>query len=273
MPHWEFPYAEPVEVFVRLPAGSVTISAAATEVIVVDVQPARSSRRADEYAADVNVSFADGRVDISEPHRTGWVRIDNDLDIVVTVPAGSRCDLDTAAAEISCVGTFASIKAKSASGAIGVETVTGPAELTNISGAVRLDQADTATVKTSSGRIEIGQVRGDLQVASVSGKVRIGTAQASVTAQTSSGRITIDSVATGKAQLESISGDVKVNVVPGTGVYLDLSSISGKVTSELDDDADPVRAGEPQVDLRLSGRTVSGSIRVGRVTLADLASQ
>jgi DUF4097 and DUF4098 domain-containing protein YvlB len=272
MPHWEFPSAEPTDVFVHLPSGSVTISAAATDLISVDIEPTRPGRSADDYAADAKVTYANGRLDIAEPKRSGWLRIDSGLQIVVTVPAESQCDLDTASADITCLGTFTAVTAKSASGAINVATVTGPAKLTSISGAVNLDWADTAKIKTSSGRIEIGQTCGDIEAVSVSGKVRIGTADASVIAQTSSGRITVGSVAAGQAQLESISGDVKVNVVPGTGVYLDLSSISGKVTSELDDGAGSAGEGDPQVDLRLSCRTVSGSIRVGRAELADLPS-
>ncbi len=269
MPNWDFAVTEPIDVSVHLQAGSVTVSAAPTDQITVDVQPTRSGRQAEEYAADVRVSFADGRLVIAEPAHSGWLRYGSGLDIVVAVPAGSRCVLDTAAADISCLGEFASLSAKSASGEIKAATVTGAADLHSTSGAVSLGSADTAKVKTASGAIEVGQVHGDVHAVSVSGKVLIGTVGGSAIVQSSSGRLKIESLARGTAQLETVSGEIKVNVVPGTGVYLDLSSISGRVTSDLD--SDDGASGE-QVDLRLSCKTVSGTIRVGRAALAELAS-
>jgi len=61
-----------------------------------------------------------------------------------------------------------------------------------------------------------------------------------------------------------VSGAVEAKVTPGAGIYLDLASISGRVTSELEPSQ-----GDGAVDLNLKCRTASGSIKVGRAVLAD----
>jgi hypothetical protein len=60
--------------------------------------------------------------------------------------------------------------------------------------------------------------------------------------------------------VKTVSGDVEVGVVPGLRVWLDLSSISGRMTSQLDGD-DGVAGNDP-AQLTIAVRTVSGDLRV-----------
>ena len=259
MPHWEFPATEPIDLSVDIAAGSVSVSAESTELITVDVQNSRDSRRGDEHAAEVIVEFNDGHLRISEPQRRG-LRHTSGLDVTVTVPTGSRATISTAAGDITCDGELGSLDAKSASGDIRAAAITGDTAADSASGRVEIGEANgTITVKSASGAIDLGRAGGDLHANTVSGKIQIGTAEASASVRSTSGGVRIERLAVGKAEVVTVSGEISVKIAPRTGVYLDLSSISGRVTSELE----PTGA-EDQVALNLHCRSISGPIRISR---------
>ncbi len=268
MPHWEFPATESIDLEVQLAAGSVSVSAEATSLISVDVDSARAGRRGSEHASDVIVEFEDGRLRIIEPSQQSWARHNSGLDVTVTVPAESRAIIGTASADITCEGELGALEANSASGDIRAAAISGAAKVNSTSGKIEIGEADSAvTVKSASGAIDLGRAGGDLYANTVSGKIQIGTAESSATVRSASGAVRIERLATGKAEVATVSGDIRVKVAPSIGVYLDLASISGKVTSELE----PTGASE-QVDLDLHCRSISGALRVSRADAAAFAS-
>lgn len=266
MPHWEFPRTEPIDLHMHLTSGRVGIAAEPTEMITVDIRSIRPARHDDDYADDVRVDYADGRLEIVEPQLQGWLRNGPNLDIAIVLPTGSDCWVSTTSADITCTGELGSLDAKTVSGEITSGPVAGDLEVTTTSGKATVgDVSGTATVKSASGSVELSRVDGDASVQTVSGRIRIGAAAASATLRSASGRVNVDSLARGCAEITTVSGDVKVDVATGVGVYLDLSSISGKVSSDLE----PSEASN-DVALRLQCRSVSGSLRVGRAVLADV---
>ena len=62
-----------------------------------------------------------------------------------------------------------------------------------------------------------------------------------------------------RVEAKSTSGDIRVGVAPGIGVYLDLSTLSGTASSELDP-ADQSGG----ADMTLNCRTLSGDVLVTR---------
>jgi hypothetical protein len=269
MPHWEFAQNGPIDLLTKLAAGSITVTAEPTEKIIVDVRPIPSGSRGNEYADEVHVDYADGRLEVIEA--SGWRIIDVSLEFVIIVPAGSHCTAETASASITCRGEFGSLTAESASGAVKAATITGEADVSCVSGRVTIGSAATAKVKTASGSVEIGQVSGDVNAQTVSGRVQLRRPGGSVIARSSSGRVDIAGLSAGEARIETISGEVRLDVVRGVTVYLDLSSLSGKVRSDLEPSGEDGSDATDHADLHLTCRTVSGAIRVGRTT-ADLAS-
>jgi hypothetical protein len=272
MPHWEFSRTEPVSLYVHSTSGSITVTAEPTELITVDVRPSRPGRHADESAERVVVELTGDVLKVAEPEKLiSWPR--GGLDIQVTLPAGSDCEAETSSAEISCLGELGSLSVRTASGAVHAETVAGSAQVTGISGRVAVASASTVTVSTSSGPIELGEVTGALEVTSVSGPVQVGTAGGLVVIQTNSGRVRLGNVSRDTTQVDTISGDVSIRVAPETDVYLDLVSISGKVSSDLEP-ADPADPGAPagQAALQLHCSSVSGPIRVGRAPASTPAA-
>jgi DUF4097 and DUF4098 domain-containing protein YvlB len=170
---------------------------------------------------------------------------------------------------MSCLGEFGSLNVKTASGPVRAAKVTGDAEVTSISGPVAITAADTVTVSTASGPIELGEVTGALEATSVSGPVQVSAAHGPVTIQSSSGPVSLGCFSREATQINTISGEVRVQVAPDTNVYLDLASISGKVSSELDpasEPADPASPDDPDdhASLQLHCTSVSGSIKISR---------
>lgn len=231
MPSWEFPAHEPVDLKVRVPSGEVTVSAAATQTATVALDGD------DRTVAVTRVEFNDGTLSIVVPpdHRVG------SLDVAVELPEGSSCRLNTASGDIECTGELGALDVQTASGDVSAERVSGPARVVAASGNVSVGQAHEANVDSASGDVRIGWVSGDAQVRSASGDVHIEAA---------SGR---------RLEVKSASGDISVAVAPGIGVYLDLSSLSGTVSCELE----PGEETE-QADMTLACRTISGDVRVGR---------
>jgi len=266
MPHWDFPATEPIDLLVEATAGSVRITAEPTQTITVDVRPSGSGKHGDDLADEVRVDFADGRLEIVEPHqRPNWLRFASGLDVSVTLPTGSRCWVTTASADVTADGELGSLAAKTISGEVVAGAITGNADVSTTSGRISINEASgQVSAKSASGAVDLGEVASDVDVNTVSGKVEIGKAAADANVRTASGRIKIGSLSHGWAEIVTVSGEVKVGVAKGAGVYLDLSSLSGRVSSELE----PSEASD-EVDLHLKCRSISGAVKVRRAELAD----
>lgn len=96
--------------------------------------------------------------------------------------------------------------------------------------------------------------------------MHIGRADDGLSVRTASGDVHVEAVTGSRAEVTSASGDIRVGVAPGIGVRLDLSSLSGTVSSELEPVGETGETGE--TEMRLSCRTISGDVRVGRAAPA-----
>lgn len=264
MASWEFPRTDPIQLRVQIAAGSVTIKAEPTDAVRLSIT-ADSPDRAD----DVRVDYAEGRLQVTEPKPVGLFRRGHSLDVQVTVPAGSDCAVHTASADIRCHGEPGRVDIHTASGDVSVPAVRGPSEIQTVSGDVSIGDADAAVaVSTVSGRIQVGGARSDLRATSASGDISIDGPAASVTARTVSGTIFVAGAASGQVQANSVSGDITVKVAHGTGVYLELSSLSGDVTSDLE----PLPDASGPADVRVTCHSMSGDVRVARSAPAPITS-
>lgn len=240
MTTWDFPATDPVDLRVDIPAGNITVTALATGTATVTVAPCDAGRRGEEFLADTRVEFDGGVLSVIAPDRRGFHR-GASLDVAVEVPSGSAAELVTASADVQCSGELRSLAVRTASGDVAAERVSGPVQVHSASGDVRLDEV------------------GDLRAETASGDVAVGTAAGDVSVRTASGDVNVGSVATGRTDITSASGDVNVDVTAGIGVYLDLSTLSGSATSDLE-----AAAGDHDATVTLRCRTISGDVRVGR---------
>jgi DUF4097 and DUF4098 domain-containing protein YvlB len=260
MTRWDYPVSDPVDVRVSVSSGQVAVTAAAAGAISVT---ARTSSGDDQVAPDdLVVRFAGGGLEVTQPKSSGWWRRRVGVDVAITVPPGSRLTARTADADVSCRGELSALEVKTASGDVAAQDVTGPVSAVTASGDVRLDSVRaTARVSTASGDVTVVTADGEVTCTTASGEIDVGAASGSLRANTASGDIRIGSVRSGETTAVSVSGDLDVGVAPGVDVYLDLSSLSGRVSSELEP-SDQGGAAE----LRLSCRSLSGSVLVRRAT-------
>ena len=262
MTSWEFAAAGPIEAEISVPAGEISLTATQGETVSVSLQPSHGgSRSAENLIADTEVSFENGKLTVEVPKR-GHLRGDASVDLRVELPEGSSASVNTASADLRCTGELGSLSGHTASGDVTADRISGQADLSTASGDVRLaDVAGPLTIQTASGDASIERAGDDVTVNSASGDVRIKHAAGSAEVKTASGDVRIDSISAGRVNTNSVSGDVTVAVPSGVGVYLDLSSLSGHVKSELDAEQDG--AGR-DATLTVSCRSLSGDIRITR---------
>ena len=266
MPQWEFPGSDPIDVFADLASGRLALAAGPVSATSVTVAPSRFSRNAEKLISEFRVTFDGGRLEVVGPKRPGLFRGSASFDVTITLPEGSRGALRTASADISCTGDLGALEAHTASGDITAASVTGHLQAESSSGDVRLDETGPVEIRTASGDVRLARARDDVSVRTASGDVTIANAPESVTVFTASGDVRLARVARGSAKVNTASGDVVIGVAAGVGVYLDLSSATGSVTSQLDDT-------EPSDDVPLTVRcrTASGDIRITRAAAAEPA--
>lgn len=263
MTSWEFPGSEPIDIRVEIAAGSVAVSAEPTEVTTVHIEASRHTRNAEQLLDEVKVSFSSGRLEIIQPKNVSLLRGHAGLDVTVKAPASSRCSVETASGDVACMGEMAELRARTASGDVTAASVNGALDVSTASGDVWLENTGASVnVNTASGDIQLRWAAGDVEVKTASGDIGIGTAEASVQAGTASGDVRIRSVASGRTSVKTVSGDTVIGVAAGAGVYLDLSSLTGHISNQLDETDGAGEVGE--VGLQIACRSVSGDIRITR---------
>ena len=260
MATWDFPGSEPIEIFIEIASGSVAVSGEPAAATTATVRSSKRGHNDPLPPEELQVSFNDGRLEIIQPKSSSWTRGHASLDVTVKAPAGSSCTVRTASADVSCVGDLAVLEARTASGDVTATSVRGAAAINTASGDVWLEQAGGAVaIRTASGDVRLSRAGDDVSVVTASGDARIGTVGGSVSVQTASGDIEIGSVRAGEANVKSVTGDTSIGVARGTEVYLDLSSLTGDISSQLEE-----AAGGEGVALRLICRSISGDIKISR---------
>jgi DUF4097 and DUF4098 domain-containing protein YvlB len=266
MAHWEFPGSDPIDVFIDLSAGRMSLAAHSADVTTVELTTSRLGR-GEALLADIRVTFDDGRLEIAGPRRSGLWRNHAGLDLSVTLPTGSRCLVRTASGDVSCTGEVGELDVHTASGDVMAGTITGYTKIQTASGDIQLDEAGAESdLHTASGDVELARAGGAVTVRTASGDVNIGRAGGPVTITASGGDVELGSVAAGRTDVKTVSGDIVVGVAAGVGVYLDLASVTGSVTSQLDE-----TEASNDVPLEVVCRAVSGDIRIARAAIADFA--
>jgi hypothetical protein len=271
MPEYEFDQSTPVNVALRLHRGVADITAADTPGIQVQVTALDGSDVSRESAETMNVALEGDTLLVQVPDHLSWsLRRAPKLRVVIKVPAGSNLQAKLASADMRAMGDYGMVQTDFASGDTYVERVAGDAELRTASGDVRIDRVGGGLrVGSASGDIRIGDVVGDVSLSAASGDVTARSVGGSLQSKTASGDVEIGRIRTGTTTINSASGDVKVGVAAGTGVWLDLNTASGSTKSDLTmDDAAPAAGQQATLELRV--RTASGDITINRAPESEI---
>jgi hypothetical protein len=248
---------------VQLEAGSVRVIAEERDTPAAKVEPADDRDTSREAAANTRVELRGDTFYVHAPKSRWLPGRSARLDIEIRTPLGSAVSAVTAAADVDCRGEISDVSTKTASGDAAIERLTGSLLCKSASGNIRVGQVDgKVAADTASGDVRVDRVGGPAKVDSASGNIEINVAGSDVSAKSASGDIAIGTPRRGAVQVKTASGDVALRVPAGTGVWLDLNTMSGAARSDLDVGAD---ASPSSADLNLRVRTMSGDIEIWRM--------
>jgi hypothetical protein len=188
------------------------------------------------------------------------------VGVRVRCPEDSDLALRSSSADLEATGRLGSAEVKTASGDVHVEEV-ARLDVDTASGDVRARAlAGAADVRTASGDMSLGRCNGMLSANLVSGDLYVEDAAAGLAVTTVSGDVQVRAGGGGSIRVQSVSGDVELAIKPGQRLYVDASSVSGTMSSELGlDDTPPVDPGTSVSDLRV--RTISGDLNIIRAAV------
>ena len=256
----------PVTLDVRLASGELVIDTDETATTHVRVEP--SDERARELLDAVRVEMrphgAGHEVRIEVPERRGFfVGRGPSFEVRVRCPVGTRVEARSRSADVEARGRLGALAVKTASGDVAVREVDGDVEISTASGDVELASAGgNVDVNTASGDVSIGRCAGRLSANVVSGDLDVREVDGDVETNSVSGDQRLDAVRAGSVSARSVSGDVSIGVGRGANVWLDVRSLSGDTTSDLEATDGPADDGAPLVEIRAN--SVSGDIEIRR---------
>ncbi len=269
----------PTALAVQAGAGRVTISAEDTTRTTVDLTPLDAA--GEEAVAEARVEQNGRTVVVHLPRlRGGLFRQGPAVDVVITCPPGTSLHVKADSAEVRATGTFGDAVVTTGSGNIDVDTVTRAAKLKTGSGSVtagtvgealvvttgsgNIDVAETsrhAVLTVGSGDISIGDLAGEAVTKTGSGDVEVGRLDGSLLTKSGSGSLTVRRARSGQVTARGASGNVDIGVEDGTAAWLDVSTVSGRISQDL---AEADAPADDQQRVEITAHTVSGNLRVHR---------
>ena len=274
-----FETTSPVKLRVEVPSGRIFVTAGATSETRIEMTAYSSAAR--KWIADAEISKNGDEINvfIRQPSIFSW-GFNRGVDVNIHVPLESWAAMTTGSGHIDTAGTLGKVRAttgsgkvrlddcgevyaRSGSGEITVRLCAGSVDAKTGSGHVIVGKVGAdARIVTASGGAEIDEVAGDARVHCASGHIEIGQAGDNLDAHAASGSIRVRRVDHGRVKARTYSGSVRVGVANGTAALLDVSTLSGRVDSELRP-SDAPGGEEKRVELILS--TMSGNVSVARV--------
>jgi hypothetical protein len=263
--HHAFEPASVPLVRLELASADVEVTTRDDPRLDVDVVALRDDEASLEAARAVEVELrerARPEVVIRQPKRSGrGFRLrEPAIAIRIGCPEGSSVSCSSGSSDLRVRGPIGDLEVKTGSGDVQAEVVHGSLRASSASGDVELEAVHgDANVSTASGDVSIREAHGALAVNVVSGDISVGSLHGGTALGSVSGDVEVRALCAGDLKVQSVSGDLDIGVGPGLALWLDVSSVSGSTTSDLDLGETPAESGTP-VELR--ARTVSGDIRV-----------
>ena len=263
-----------VSLQVKLPSGRVLVTTADEPRTTVEVVAV--GRRGQDAIDEIEVTMDErlGRfaVKVEQKDRFRWGPIQitwgGDFECRIVCPPGTDLDLAGASTALRSDGELGEVSVRTVSGDIRLESVRGALQVKTASGDVSVDTiASQASLTTVSGDLGVERVDASLTARSVSGDATLGSISAPLTLSTTSGDVDLKSVGGGDVRVQTVSGDVRVGIAPGTRTWIDAASVSGRLESELGLDQEPAAETDEAV-VPLHVKTVSGDVSIVRAAAA-----
>jgi len=140
-----------------------------------------------------------------------------ETDLTIRLPGGTPLSVETVSASISVTG------------------VTGELDIETVSGNIQISSNPSALdVESVSGNIFVKSAPPESDLASVSGLIEIRAAGGLIDVENVSGEIMIHGGVIDGGDLETVSGDITCQAIPGPGNDLDIQTMDGAITLVVD---------------------------------------
>ena len=190
------------------------------------------------------------------------------FEVRIACPPGADLDLAGGSTDLDVDGDLGEVSVKTASGDVKLDGIGKALDVKTASGDIEIRSIEAGgSVVTASGDVEVRRIENAVTARSISGDIEIGYSRAPLELTTTSGDLEVGSVAAGEVRFQSVSGDVRIGVAPGTRVWIDATSVSGDLESELGlGDQAPETGEQEQASevVPLEGKTVSGDVEIVR---------
>jgi DUF4097 and DUF4098 domain-containing protein YvlB len=257
---------------IGLGGGHVSVETDDVTETSVDVEALRDDEATHEAIAAMRIEARDRggfhEVVVEAPKRSGgWLGAlgrGPKIGVRIRCPHDADLRINTSSADIEVEGRVAEVELNTASGDASLENVTVSLKANTASGDVSVREIGASgAIKTASGDVRVQRAHGTLTANLVSGDFELGEAFDDISIATVSGDQEIAALRGGEhAKVQSVSGDVRIGIAPGLKLWIDGSSVSGSMRSELELEDAPAAEEGPMVELR--ARTVSGDVHIVR---------
>ncbi|MGX1544832.1 hypothetical protein [Streptomyces adustus] len=195
----KFATPAPVRTVLDIPAGRIQVIAAEGDTTTVEVRPADASKGRDVKAAgQVQVACADGVLRIEAPQAKNRILGNTgSVEVTVQLPAGSRIEAKSVAAQLRGVGRL------------------GDVVLDGAHGPVELDEAASVRITGLDATVTVGRLNGPGEISTLKGDV------------------TITEAAGGTLTLSTQRGDITVGAAHGISATLDAGTAYGRIHNTL----------------------------------------
>ncbi|MGW7409908.1 DUF4097 family beta strand repeat-containing protein [Streptomyces sp. NPDC054833] len=192
----------PVSAVLDIPAGRIRFIAADRADTTVEVLPADASRSRDVKAAEqIEVAYGDGVLRVEAPAAKNRVLGNSgSVEVTVQLPAGSRIEARTDAAELRGVGRL------------------GDVAFDGAYRQIKIDEAASVRLTAIDGDVEVGRLGGPAEISTARGDIRIAEAVC------------------GTVVLRTQSGSISVGAAAGVSAALDAGTGHGRISNALKND-------------------------------------
>lgn len=258
----EFTTPEPVTLHVKIPAGTIHVTADKVTTSVVQLEPVNADDEgARKLVESATIGLHGGELVVEVQQKLRLFRFPK-LRLRVTVPLDSTVRTSTGSADLRVTGRIGGLDVKTASGDVEVEQVVGRFAVNSASGDVRIGTAEgSGSLRSASGDVGLGVLDGESEFRTASGDLTVDELTGALRCHSASGDVRIGVVDRGEIKVNTASGDIEIGVREGVHAWLDLNTASGTVGTNLDTAGEPP-AGEP--DLSVKASTASGDILLSR---------
>ncbi|MFJ3585863.1 DUF4097 family beta strand repeat-containing protein [Streptomyces sp. NPDC090127] len=194
-----FATTAPIAAVLDITAGRVQVIAADRADATVEVRPANASKGRDVKAAEgTTVEYADGVLRVTTPPaKNQLLGNTGSVEVTLQLPAGSRVEAKSAAAEFRGVGRL------------------GEVVFDGAHGEIKVDEAASLRLTALGGDVVVGRLGGSAEISTLQGDIRIAEAMG------------------GTVVLSTQAGNVSVDAARGASASLDAGTTLGRIHNSL----------------------------------------